>query len=68
MSIQPKVIKSPCNNICTMQTPGEARAAGQAEALCKGCARTINEIARWSQMSDAQKLALLAELKIRSLT
>jgi predicted Fe-S protein YdhL (DUF1289 family) len=36
-----------------------------ATGLCKGCARTLDEIARWSQMSDAERTRIMAELKSR---
>jgi len=38
----------------------------EARGLCRGCCRTLDEIARWSVMPDAEKrqvLALLAERK-----
>ncbi len=33
-----------------------------AQALCKGCLRTLDEIARWGTMSDAERDRILAEL------
>ena len=33
--------------------------------LCEGCLRTIDEIARWSQMSDDQKRAVWEQLALR---
>jgi uncharacterized protein len=32
---------------------------------CLGCARTLDEIARWSQMSDAERDRIMAELPQR---
>jgi len=32
---------------------------------CEGCQRTIEEIARWSRMSDDEKSAVWAQLAIR---
>ena len=32
---------------------------------CLGCARTLNEIARWGEMSDAERAAVLAQLPAR---
>jgi predicted Fe-S protein YdhL (DUF1289 family) len=29
---------------------------------CLGCRRTLDEIARWGQMSDAERKAVLAQL------
>jgi predicted Fe-S protein YdhL (DUF1289 family) len=37
------------------------------DRYCLGCKRTLNEIARWSEMSDAEREAILAELAARSL-
>jgi predicted Fe-S protein YdhL (DUF1289 family) len=33
--------------------------------LCLGCARTLDEIARWAQMSDAERDRVMAELPKR---
>jgi uncharacterized protein len=33
-----------------------------ARGLCIGCLRTLDEIARWGAMSEAQREAVLAEL------
>jgi uncharacterized protein len=30
--------------------------------FCLGCRRTLDEIARWAQMSDAERAAVLARL------
>jgi hypothetical protein len=35
--------------------------------LCKGCLRTLDEIGRWSQMSDAEQAAVLERLEQRRL-
>ncbi len=53
-------VPSPCVNTCVM-----TQATPTAPALCKGCARSIDEIAAWSVMDDAQKLAVWAELEAR---
>jgi predicted Fe-S protein YdhL (DUF1289 family) len=34
--------------------------------LCLGCARTLDEIARWAQMSDQERERIMAELPRRS--
>ena len=39
-------VPSPCICVCTMD---------QATGLCIGCYRTLDEIAGWSGMDDAQK-------------
>lgn len=49
-------VPSPCINVCRMDA---------ASGLCEGCQRTIDEIAAWSQMSDAAKRAVWAELEAR---
>ena len=33
--------------------------------LCKGCFRTIDEIAAWSSMSEAEKHEIMAQLLAR---
>ncbi|MGA8049720.1 MAG: DUF1289 domain-containing protein [Burkholderiales bacterium] len=47
------MIKSPCIDVCQMNP--ERR-------VCAGCCRTLDEIARWSEMSDAERERVLAEL------
>ena len=32
---------------------------------CRGCQRTLEEISRWSNMSDAERAAVLAALPAR---
>lgn len=43
-------VASPCRNICTLDP---------AKRLCTGCLRTLDEIGRWSRMSDAERQAVL---------
>jgi uncharacterized protein len=50
------MIESPCNKICTIDT---------RSGLCAGCARTIDEIARWGTMSDSERARIMAELPAR---
>ncbi len=33
-----------------------------ANRYCLGCRRTLDEIARWGQMSDTERAAVLAQL------
>lgn len=47
---------SPCINVCEMD---------ERMGLCKGCLRTIDEIAAWSSMSDAQKCDIKTQLLAR---
>ncbi|HSG74659.1 MAG TPA: DUF1289 domain-containing protein [Burkholderiales bacterium] len=49
-------MKSPCNKICVMDAQNR---------FCRGCQRTLDEIARWGAMSDAEREAVLAELPVR---
>ena len=49
-------IDSPCIKICVIHP--EAR-------LCTGCARSIDEISRWSRMSPEERRAIMAELPAR---
>jgi predicted Fe-S protein YdhL (DUF1289 family) len=44
-----KAVLSPCIGICTLDANG----------LCEGCHRSGGEIARWSQMSDDERLRLM---------
>jgi predicted Fe-S protein YdhL (DUF1289 family) len=50
------MIETPCVKICTL----DARSG-----LCLGCGRTIDEIARWSTMSAAERARVMAELPAR---
>ena len=50
------MIESPCVKICTL----DARSG-----LCLGCGRTIDEIARWTAMSDEERTRVMAELPAR---
>ena len=50
------MIESPCTKLCTLDT---------RTGLCLGCGRTIEEIARWSAMSEAERARVLAELPDR---
>jgi len=49
-------VASPCVNVCVMD---------EATGLCRGCRRTLDEIARWSVMSDADKRSVIAALDAR---
>ena len=50
-------METPCINICTLD---------HASGLCLGCGRTIEEIARWSAMSEAERRRIMAELPARN--
>ena len=49
----PQPIQSPCTRVCTIN-PGTG--------LCAGCGRTIEEIARWSQMTDDERRCIMSSL------
>ena len=48
---------SPCTKACVMDAD---------DRYCLGCKRTLNEIARWGEMSEAEQAAILAQLSARS--
>ncbi len=47
---------SPCVNICVMDPHSR---------YCKGCWRTLDEIAAWAQMSEMQRQEVWRELPLR---
>ena len=49
-------VASPCIEVCRMN-PRTGR--------CDGCYRTLDEIAQWSEYSEAEKRAVLARLPRR---
>jgi len=49
-------MKSPCVKVCEMDPQ---------HGLCLGCRRTLDEIARWSAMSEAEREAVLRQLPQR---
>ena len=51
--VPPRAIASPCVNVCRIE-PTTRR--------CRGCARTIDEIARWTALTDAERDRILADL------
>jgi len=50
------MIDSPCVKICTL----DARSG-----LCLGCGRTVDEIARWIEIGEADRARIIAELPWR---
>jgi uncharacterized protein len=44
---------SPCMNICVLD----------ADRVCTGCRRTLEEIARWGRMSAAEQWTVIARLE-----
>ena len=49
-------MESPCVKICLYE-PGVG--------LCRGCGRTLEEIAGWTAMSDAERRRIMDELPAR---
>ena len=35
------------------------------DRYCRGCRRTLREIARWGEMSDAERESVMAQLSLR---
>ena len=57
---QPEVaVPSPCVNVCRLD---------ESRGLCIGCRRTLAEIGAWSRLSDAEKLAVWAQLDQREVS
>ncbi|HYN13088.1 MAG TPA: DUF1289 domain-containing protein [Burkholderiales bacterium] len=46
-------MKSPCIKVCQMDP---------ARGVCLGCCRTLDEIGRWSEMSNRERENILASL------
>jgi predicted Fe-S protein YdhL (DUF1289 family) len=49
-------VPSPCINVCTLD---------EVRGLCRGCLRTLDEIARWSSMSEHDKLQVWRQIRLR---
>jgi predicted Fe-S protein YdhL (DUF1289 family) len=52
-------VASPCINVCKMN---------ERTGLCEGCARTLDEIALWSQLDDDTKREVWALIEQRRAT
>ncbi|MBV9052774.1 MAG: DUF1289 domain-containing protein [Hyphomicrobiales bacterium] len=50
------LIETPCLGICLISPQ---------DGMCVGCARTIDEISRWSAMSAAERRAIMQALPER---
>lgn len=51
-------LPSPCISVCTMEF---------SSGLCKGCLRTLDEIADWSTLDDEGKRIIWARIETRAL-
>jgi predicted Fe-S protein YdhL (DUF1289 family) len=49
-------VPSPCISVCRID---------DATGLCIGCARTLDEIARWSKLDDAARRDVWAAIAVR---
>lgn len=49
-------VPSPCINVCRIHA---------GSGLCEGCLRTLDEIACWSLLDDAEKAAVVQGLPAR---
>jgi len=47
---------TPCNRICVLDA---------AKRLCVGCGRSLDEIARWGGMTEAERKAIMTQLPAR---
>ena len=54
---RPPVIESPCINICDIDA---------ASGVCRGCARTLDEIAAWGSATSEWRAAVMAALPGRT--
>jgi predicted Fe-S protein YdhL (DUF1289 family) len=52
-------IETPCDKICILD---------DALGLCRGCGRSLDEIARWTTYSDAERARVMAQLPQRLAT
>lgn len=49
-------IATPCTKVCTIEPRSQ---------LCRGCGRTLDEIARWTLLGDGERARIMAELPAR---
>jgi len=51
-------VASPCVDVCRLD----------AQGLCVGCRRTLEEIAEWSRAGEARRREILRKLELRTAT
>jgi predicted Fe-S protein YdhL (DUF1289 family) len=56
MSLPPEYVPSPCVQVCTLDP---------VTGWCRGCLRSIQEIADWVEMTADEKRATLARIELR---
>ncbi len=49
-------VASPCTKVCTMDA---------SSGLCIGCLRTLDEIARWSEMTNEERRRVIELVEAR---
>jgi predicted Fe-S protein YdhL (DUF1289 family) len=49
-------LESPCTKVCTIEP---------ASGLCRGCGRSLDEIAGWTRFAPAERGRIIAELPRR---
>jgi predicted Fe-S protein YdhL (DUF1289 family) len=49
-------LESPCTKVCTIEP---------ASGLCRGCGRSLDEIAGWTRFAPAERGRIMAELPRR---
>lgn len=54
---QARQLPSPCISVCAMEI---------TTGLCRGCLRTLDEIAAWSTLDDEGKRAVWARIQVRA--
>lgn len=57
MPAPPRPIATPCVKVCFVD---------DESGLCLGCYRTMAEIAGWTRLTDAARVAVMAELEDRA--
>jgi uncharacterized protein len=50
-------LSTPCTKVCVID---------HATGLCRGCLRSLDEIAGWSRMDEPERLAIMARLPDRA--
>lgn len=48
---------TPCIDVCTIEP---------STGLCRGCARTLAEIASWARLSPAERRRIMRDLRARA--
>jgi predicted Fe-S protein YdhL (DUF1289 family) len=56
MGLAEHTLETPCVNICLLDA---------GTGTCLGCGRTLAEIARWAEMTDAERRTVMAVLPAR---